>query len=160
MLNGDKLEAASDFAAYLRAEKLNPVWAGIHNAWKAVYKGKPLLYIRLDCRLWNANINAKWVITPYLINLDSYEDEIIKEGLQDMVLSGFWYCKVTVNGEYCGNRCARAADKTILGKDLKGLCNGNFYSGRNWVWYYDPDEKTIESIKRLLEFEKQARAKK
>jgi len=151
-LDGDALEAASAFVAYLQADKLKLVWAGIHNAWKAAYKGKPVLYIRLNCRLWDENIYAKWVVTPYLMNLFEYEDEIIREGLQNSVWNGLWRCKA------CGHGCSPGVDKTILGKELTGLCNGNFFSGRNWVWFYDPDEMTVVSIKKLLEMEKRARA--
>jgi len=49
------------------------------------------------------------------------------------------------------------ATKIILGKELKGLCNTNFFCGRNWVWFHDPDEMTIDRIKKLLEWEKRAR---
>ena len=133
---------------------MNLGWAGIHNAWKASYKGKPILYIRLNNKLWNENKYAKWVITPYLVNINEYEDEIIKEGWQDLIWNGLWYCKTFASGEYYGNGCAPGIDKTILGKELKNLCNGNFFSGRNWVWFHDPDEISINCIKKLLELEK------
>ena len=159
-LDGETFEAASDFARYMQTNKMTLRWAGIHNAWKAAYKGKPILYIRLNCKYRNEDKYAKWVITPYLINLKKYEDEITKEGLRDFVLNGFWRCQVFAYGVPCGNGCAPGTDKTILGKELKNLCHGNFYSGRNWVWFYDPDEMAINCIKKLLDLEKQARDEK
>jgi len=152
LLEGEPLKAALDFVAYLQADKLKLVWAGIHNAWKAAYKGKPLLYIRLLCKRWSEDKVAKWVVTPYLMHLHEYEDAIIKEKGQELIWNGLWRCKA------CGHRCTSVVNKTILGKELRNLCNGNFFCGRNWVWFYDPDKTAIARIKRLLELEQKARA--
>jgi len=59
LLEGSALTEASNFSAYLKENKVNLKWAGIHNAWKADYKGKPLLYLRLNCKPWNRETNAK-----------------------------------------------------------------------------------------------------
>ena len=150
-LDGDTLASAANFIAYLRAEKLIPRWAGIHNAWKASYKGKPLYYIRLNNKKWNRDEYAKWVVTPYLMHLDTYETDIIEDGRRDFVLDGFWRCKA------CGNGCAPGVDKTVFGAEQKNLCHGNFYSGRNWVWFYNPDDAAIGYIKKLLKMEQSAR---
>jgi len=152
--NGETLETALDFIDYLRAKKMNPAWAGVHNAWKCNCKAKPICYIRLNCKLQNENRHAKWAVTPYFMNISDYEDKIIKAGWQDLIWNGLWRCKS------CGNGCPPGVNKTILGKELKSLCHGNFYSGRNWVWFYDPDEMTISQIKTLLDWEKEARKAK
>jgi len=151
-LEGGTLNAALDYVNYLRENKMNLKWAGIHNAWKAACKGKPIIYVRLDCKHRNEDKTAKWAVVPYLVNMHEYEDEIIMEGLQDLVCDGFWRC-IT-----CAYGCNPGADKTIAGNELTGLCCGNFYSGRNWVWFYDPDETTISCTKKLLDMEKKARA--
>ena len=151
-LDGETFEAASDFARYMQTNKMTLRWAGIHNAWKAAYKGKPVCYIRLNFKLWNEDKYAKWTVVPYLMNLNAYEDEIINEGWQDFIWNGLWRCKA------CGHRCTSVVNKTILGKELRNLCNGNFFCGRNWVWFYDPDKTAIARIKRLLELEQKARA--
>lgn len=159
-LDGAMLEAALDFAGSLRADGLKLGWAGVHNAWKAMYKGKPLLYIRLNNQRWNGDQCAKWVVTPYLMNLGAYEEDIVAAGWQDLVLDGLWRCKVAVNQAHCGHGCAPGVDRTMLGKSTGNLCNGNFYGGRNWVWFYEPDETAIRCIGALLALEKRARAEK
>lgn len=89
-----------------------------------------------------------------------YENDIIRDGLEDFVWNGLWHCKVIADGETCGNGCAPGVDKTLLGKRINHLCNGNFYAGRNWIWFYDPDETAIHCVKKLLAMEMRARAEK
>ena len=155
----EALKTALDFIAYLRENKIKPVWT-LHNAWKGTYKGKVIYYIRLPLyrghfrspkRSSDADWMRSWVFTPYLHNINRYEDQIMEEGLQDLVWDNLHYCKP------CAHRkCLPECDKVILGKELKNLCRGDLYGGCA-VWFVSPDETTINGIKRLLELEKKAR---
>ena len=148
-LDGRMLKTALDFVAYLRADKMNPAWT-LHNAWKAAYKGKPIFYIRLGKEWVRKTENVKWVFTPYLNHIDEYEDEIFKENWQHMIWDDLHYCR------NCGHKCPPGI-KSILGKEFSGLCHGIFYGGRLPVSFVNPDEAAINRIKKLLEFEKNAR---
>jgi len=76
--------------------------------------------------------------------LGEYEDAIINDGLQNIVWNGIKYCSSCTG-------CAPGRDVTLLGKECKGLCHAPV------VTVCDPDEATVNGIKRLLELEKQAR---
>jgi len=156
-VEGEVLKNSLDFVAYLRENKTKPVWT-LHNAWKGTYKGKVLYYIRLPlyrAHFWSgkhapgAEWTRSWVITPYLHNINTYEDQVMAENLQHLVWDNLHYCRP------CDHRLC-PADRTILGKELKGLCNGDLYGGTA-VWFVNPGETTICGIKRLLELEKKAR---
>lgn len=144
-LDGDMSKAALDFVAYLRANKMSPTWANA-NAWKASYKGKGICYVRLEKEgFWDRK--GLWVITPLIDHYDEIEDVIMHEGLQTIIWDNLYYCK------QCHPAPCNIRDMTILGKEFKGLCGG-----RPPVWFWDPDETTINCIKRMLELEKKARA--
>ena len=157
-LTGDNQKRALEFMAYLRDNKIKPVWA-IQNGWKATYKGKVIYYIRLP--RYNSHFrNLKqsdgtdwensWVFTPYLHNMSSYEDLVINAGLREFVLNGLHYCVP------CAHRlCPK--EKTIFGNKIENLCGGDLYGGMA-LWYVNPSETEMRYLKKLLEFEKQARA--
>ena len=152
-LNDNELATAQSFIVYLRADKMNPRWAGVHSTWNCNYKGKIICYIRLGRKWLGKADNVKWEISPNLINMSEYENEIIDENMQNYIWDGLAHCRA------CNNGCAPGAEKTILGKDCTGLCNGMFYSGRFPISFVNPDETAINCIKKLLELEKQARIK-
>ena len=164
-LDGETLESALGFTAFMRDNKMKFSWAGIHNAWKASSKGRCICYINLN---W---INVKWLVTPYLERIKDYEETITGEGLQDYVLDNVIYCAHADKYErpegsppvrhfglnYPCNiwGCAPGKTITLFGREIKNkCCNLN----RRFYWFKDPDEKEIEVVKRLIELEKQARA--
>ena len=156
-LDGDIKKSALDFIAYLREIKMKPVWA-VQNGWKATHKGKVLYYIRLpryDSHFRNLKQSAEtdwknsWVFTPYLHNMNKYEESVINENLREFVLGGLHYCVP------CAHRLC-PAERTIFGSKIKNLCGGDLYGGMA-LWYVNPNETEIGCLKKLLEFEKQAR---
>jgi len=157
-LIGDNQKRALEFIAFLRENKIKPVWA-IQNGWKATYKGKVLYYIRLP-RYGSHFRNLKqsdgtgwensWVFTPYLHNLNAYEGQVIEQNLREFVLSGLHYCVP------CAHRLC-PAERTIFGSKIENLCGGDLYGGMA-LWYVNPNESEIENLKKLLEFEKNSRA--
>ncbi len=151
LLDGDMKMTALNFVAYLREKKMPPKYAGINNAWKIDYKGKCLLYIRL-CDLNPSGEKKKWVINPYLLHIQKYEDLIINEGLQNFIWDNMHHCINVLRGGCNSHNCSPGKNITLLGKEIKSVCRG-----RQPVWFFDPDKTAIDCIKKLLEFEKNAR---
>ena len=158
-LDGDELENALDFIAHLRSNKMNPRWAGVHNTWNCNYKGKIICFIRFGITWhakWKTN-KIKWEISPNLININAYENEIINENMQNSIWDGLVYCKSCINSNGSMRKCSPGVNKTVLKKDIIGICGG-FYDGRKPISFQNPDKTAINHIKRMLDLEKQARA--
>jgi len=156
-LTGDNKQRALDFVAWLRANKMSPAWK-ITNGWSNSSRGI-LYYIRLplyDSHFRNLKQSdgiaweKSWVLTPYLHHIEQYEELIIKENLQDFILSGLHYCTP------CPHRFC-ATEKTVFGNTIKNLCKGDLYGGLA-LWYVNPSETELIQLKRLLKLEKQARS--
>ena len=156
VLCGEMKNNALGFIAYLRANKIKPVWA-VTNGWRGTYKGKVLYYIRLY-NGWKEEEHMKdkygkhsWVVTLYIEhNMYKYEDDIMKEGLQNFIWNNVhdcMLCRVPCHGKNPPHK-----DMTVLGKEIKRLCRG-----RPLTWVFDPDEAALNCIKRLLELEQKAR---
>jgi len=163
-LEGDTKKSSLDFIAHLRENKMKPVWT-VANGWKSMCKGKPIYCTRLPSREnggedWCFRTKKpsdmtewvhSWVIYPYLNHINEYEDIIIDKGWQDLIWDNMCYCQT------CSNGCAPGVTKTIVGKELKGLCLCGTHSGCLRVLFVNPDETTITVLKKLLELERQAR---
>ena len=136
---------------------MNPRWAGVHNTWNCNYKGKTICFIRLGTT-WHAKKvgKIKWEISPNLININAYENEIIDENMQNYIWDGLVYCKSCINSNGLMRDCSPGLNKIVLKKNISGICVG-FFNGRKPISFQNPDEEAINIIKRLLELEKQAR---
>jgi hypothetical protein len=145
-----------NFIAWLRENKMKPKFAGLHNAWNASNKGEMFYYIRLGVITGGypgSNYPNKWVVTPYLINMRDYEDKIFAEGLQDFVWDHVNQCNICA--EKCGEKSSKK--RTILGKEFTRFgCNGFEYK----LWVNRADEAAINSLKKLLLWEREARKNK
>lgn len=151
-LNNTMLESALDFVAFMRAEKMNPAWAGVHNAWRANSRSKPLCYIRLGKEWIRKTEGVKWVVVLYLDNMDDYAGDVINAGWQSIIWDDLHYCRKPD----CPYNCSTVRTKLILGKEFSGLCP-TFYNKVNFV---NPSKADLEIITRLLEFEREARKRK
>jgi len=154
-LKGEYWGNVLNFIAWLRENKMKPKFAGLHNAWNASNKGEMFYYIRLGVITGGypgSNYPNRWVVTPYLINMRDYEDKIFAEGLQDFVWDHVNQCNI------CAGKCGEKSSKkrTILGKEFTRFgCNGFEYK----LWVNRADEAAINSLKKLLLWEQQARNK-
>jgi len=148
-LEGAMLESVLNFVTLLRTEKMNPGWAGVHNAWRANCKGRPLCYIRLGKEWIRKTEGVKWVVVLYLDNIDDYADDIINEGWQNIVWSDLHYCRKP----NCPYNCSSGRTKLILGKEFSDLCP-TFINKANFV---NPGEEELKIVTRLLGFEREAR---
>jgi len=183
-VDGDNLKIALNFIAYLRENKIKPTWA-VQNGWTGMCKGKVLYWIRLPqvkshldagkpthCHFQTIKPSDKshwtesWVITPYLSNIETYKNIVIDEGMNMFVLDNMHYHEARMLNGTCdiqrasgeSKQCNPGVTRTILGKEVKGICHGDLY-GTITTWFTNPNEIEIEYIKRLLELEQQARIK-
>jgi hypothetical protein len=91
------------------------------------------------------------------VDIDKHEKLITEEGLQQIIWDNISYC-VHKNNE--GRKdlgcsptkgCAGGMAKTFLGKEFTGVC-------RHGTWYvFNPDEATLNGVKKILEIDKEAR---
>ena len=157
VLDGGMKDAALEFCAYLRANKMKPVWS-VTNGWKAMHGKKAILYIRLATDDWKTakHLSKKyskhsWVVTLFIErNLNKYQDAIMQEGLQDFVWENVHHCMACRSP--CHGMLPPHRDVTVLGKEIKRLCHS-----RELTWVFDPDAAAIEKIKKLIALEIQAR---
>ena len=176
-LEGENLRIALDFIVYLRENKIKPTWT-VQNGWAGTNKGKPLYWIRLpqvkshldaESPTHNhfrtikpsdkTNWTKSWVITPYFLNLNAYENIILNEGFNNFYLDNIHYCRPNCksNGEPGNKSCYPGVNRKLFGNEVKGICTGSHY-GVMMAWFANPNEAEIKQIKRLLELERQARA--
>ena len=155
-LDGGMKKAALDFIAYMRENKMKPVWA-VTNQWKAMYRGKCICRIYIKNGEYDDRLCASpfWVVRLDPLYLNEYEESILSEGLQNMIWDNASYCVHKKSGTGCNPNkpCVGGRTMTLFGNEIKGICvcpiNVNIC---------DPDDATINRIKKLLAFEKKARA--
>ena len=155
-LNGEMKESALNFAAWMGESKMPLKWAGIHNTWKAMCKGKAICYVRLYNDGWSNAEHLKnvygqhlWVVTPYLSNLDSYTETVISGNMHNFIWENVHHCM------FCRTPChgnPPGKDVVVLGKEIKSIC-----IGRQLVWAFDPNGAGMSILKRLLTLEQQSR---
>jgi len=173
-LGDDLRNIAMSFVVWLRENKMPLRWGpSSANSWTSNYKGKPICGIGLweQCQLGHHRdyVDRRpgnqpcWIITPKLTNLELYSDSIFNMGLQDFIWSNAKSCVYSERNPNYGMKkapgcnpnksCRLGKDITVLGKVIKYNCGGFALSFGN------PNETTLNSIKRLLELEKNAREK-
>ena len=143
---------ALDLVAWFRKNKMAPGWSGVSNAWNANCKGKAICKISLLNDGWSADNHSTWNVLLYLENIHEYEDSIIREELQEIILSRISKCTYCLSGT---KHCAGGFVKTVLGKEYKGICYSYCYP-----MIYDPDTAMIDNIQKLIGMEQKARVNK
>ena len=131
-------KAALDFAGFIRAGKMTPVWAS-KNAWKVNYKGKVLCYIRTAGTAHYHNLDdGSWHI-----NFAVYSDYTYDVPVSDEAIKGIWdkirFCRKCAN-----NNCAPAKRLTINGKVFDKICH-------QWLVIKNPDAEMLKCVKKLVE---------
>ena len=170
-LHGNVLQIAQDFVVFMRANTMSPAYQPSLR-FKCNCKGKTICTISLPrafpnpnpyrdnefAQAWmnEENRTNQWVVIPQLDHLCEYEDLIddeMKETLWDeknmYTCNGCW--KSNANFPQPRDMCGPRPVRTLLGREFQGLCNRGFF------WFFTPDEVTITYIKKLLEWEQQAR---
>ena len=157
-LDDESAAAAFEFVAWLRANNMQPVWTN-WLTWRAVYKGEVICSVQLP---FPGHLRP-WTVTPALCYAENYQNSIINEGLRDIYMKNtavFCVHGPGQTGVGCSPNkpCAGGKTKTFLGKELAGICGSNCNSSFLKIW--DPSEKDVKGIKRLLELEQKAREAK
>ena len=141
-------EAATDFAEYMRVNKMPLKWAST-NRYKALQKKTAICWVDLNQRALSP---IKWRIGIVLTNIAEYENFILNEGWQDFILEKIVHCKPCNPDRLCsgGNKLS------ILGKDFIGICQKIIFH-KIRIEFDDPNEEVITRIKKLMELEQQTR---
>ena len=142
-LEGDRRQNALDFIAYLRENKLNPVWTAT-NAWWVNYKGKRLVSIRVRGintagMSWGYGLDpGSWHIGHWLQGFN-FPDNLNDE-LKQFIWANMQPCKHCM----C---CAPGHSGEFLGKKFETVC---------YFRIENPDSTGLEFTKNLLECKKKA----
>jgi hypothetical protein len=119
----------------------------IDGAWKATYKGKGI------CMIWLSKNH--WIACPYIDYTKDFEAYIANENLQSIIWDNLFICR-KCNSRLCSSQANKAEEtftgfnKTYFGKEFENIC-------KFWDAYFqNPDEKTINCIKRIIDFKKNA----
>jgi len=144
LLDGELQENALKFAAYLNENELSPIslpykmdngrTIGVKIPHNGYYLGWMLV-----------RENGEWLFQIFNFldfgeNIHSDEkDEAFKKTVHD---------HVSICGAPCHDECWRAKDVKIFGKEFKSVCSQHSHD------FVNPDGKTIEHIKKLIEYSK------
>jgi hypothetical protein len=132
-LSGDALKNALDIVAYLRENKMTPVWSAT-NAWTVSYKTFRVCFIRMHGSADYHKLDVgSWHILPFI---GEYEKKSLPDELKEIVWANKKNCKI------CG-QCALKLDN-IFGKKFTNSCEGS-------ILFLNPDNKAIECVKKLIE---------
>ena len=146
-LDGDLQENALKFVAYLNENELSPILLpykmdngktiGVKIPHNGHYLGWMLVKEKGE---WMFQI-FNFLDFGQSIHTDE-KDEAFKKAVYD---------HVDICGSPCHDECWRAKDVKIFGKEFKSVCSQH---SRDFI---NPDEKTIDYIKKLIGYSKNAR---
>ena len=133
VLSGDALKNALDFVAYLRENKLNPIWSAT-NVWKVSSKTFNVCFIRLHgAAPYHGLAEGEWNISPFI---GEYEASLLSDENKEIAWANKKDCPS------CG-QCALKLD-TVFGKKYDYVCEGA-------IRFRNPDTDAIECAKRIVE---------
>ena len=143
-LDGDRKKNSLEFVAYLRANKLNPLWA-TPLSWKVSLKNEGVCYIKLFAGGrpgYNDREAGDWIVNPHGGFKGGYESIFSDDKGKEISWANIKYCigcsKVCV-GEKKWRRVS------VLGREFDKVCKNVVF---NWS---NPDADTIEYIKKMIE---------
>jgi len=136
VLDGEKQSNALDFVAYLRANKLNPIWSA-KNVWTVSSKTFRICFIRLHGAADYHNLEVgSWNISPFI---GEYDEDMLADEDKEIVWANKKDCQT------CG-QCALKLNG-IFGKKFTNSCECS-------ILFINPDSKTVECAKKLSELRK------
>ena len=160
--SGEKKENALGFVVWLRENKLSPRFSrSSPNSWEIDYKSKCICNLVIA---YSSKSRDDWRIDLKLTHLDVFSEKIMSENLQEIIWNGTSYCRYGERSPYFGmakapgcnpkKPCKFGKTITVLGKEFTQCC---IHADGRSVSFTNPDDVTLEGIKKLLELEKQAR---
>ena len=147
-LGGDTRQSALDFVEYLRENNMQPQWSSA-NSWKFSYKGKGAGHIRIEKDAWSPSPDNDFT--------KEFEDFVIKEGLRDFLWANPAYCRPECHRHTCAKRHGKTAEtytgvtRKLFGKEFENMC-----ASGGVRFPYNPDEKMVGYIKKLIDFRRRA----
>ena len=136
VLSGEVLKNALDFVAYLRDNKLNPIWSA-QNAWKVSSKTFTVCFIRLYGAAEYHGLSAgEWNITPFI---GEYGADDLSAGNKKIALDNKKNCSP------CGI-CALQLDK-IFGEKFPTACEASIH-------FHNPNSAAVECAKEIVALRK------
>lgn len=147
LLDGEMKKNALDFITYLRENKIT---ISISNAsqgtWKVCYKGKGL------GRIWVHK--NRWIACPYAVYTEEFESYMTNENMQNIIWNNLFICH-RCQPHICAPQANKSEEafvgntKKYFGKEFNNIC-------KHWDAYFrSPDEKTINCLKKMIDFKKQ-----
>lgn len=133
VLTGAARENALELAAYLRA---NEMTVGAHG--EVGYKGSVMCYIHIDGLEEQPGPWTVWTEGDYS---NAPEDSRVDEQTKEIAHANVNFCAS------CGGDCRPGKRKLIFGKEFDHVCSAD-------MAFNNPDARTIDCIKKLLEIRK------
>jgi len=142
VLADDVHEMASDFVAFLRANKLTTPWSAT-NSWKIRFKGKDVGFLSTygTAAYRGLTVNS-WQIcfTAHDFACDDTalgESCVLSDIQKNIVWSKLSNCQ---NHPY---QCNPGKSMTILGKKIENVCH-------QWLYLTNPDIESLDCAKKLI----------
>lgn len=137
-LCGGALKTALDLTAFLRENKMKPVWSAA-NVWKVTYKTYTVCFMRLyGAAEYHGLQEGTWQMIPFI---GEYEVSALPDADKEIV----WKNKRTCAN--CGVCCLQL--EHVFGKAYDHACEKS-------VVFINPDARDAECIKKLIELRKNA----
>jgi len=134
ILTGETQKNALDFAAYLKANEMDG--EGPHG--EVSCKGKCVCYVHMD---GNPEKPGPWTIWPEGDFSGEHKDVPMNERMKEIAWANVNFCG------NCGGGCSPGSQKVIFGKAFDHVCSAP-------MAFCDPDAKTLECVKKLLDMRK------
>ena len=138
-LNGDALQNAQDFAAFLADSDMQFVRGGGYWAdklyWCVNYKDESVCYILLE--------DSSWTVWSDDSDYNSFEDFPLGEDMKEIAWKHLGICD---NAERCFDGCARKR-KVFFGKEFDNVCGTS-------MKFENPNAEMVECLKKLMEIRK------
>lgn len=114
--------------------------------WKVCYKSKGL------GRIWV--YKNEWIVCPYADYTDEFESYMKNENMQDIIWDNLFICH-RCHPRSCAPQAVKSEEaftghtKKYFGREFNNIC-------KHWDAYFrNPDAKTVNCIKKMIEFKKQ-----
>jgi len=131
------------FLDYCKTKKISYPWSSL-NTWALKSKGKRIGYIHIG----DETDPLDWTVWLHLTELFQYDEFLIQENLQSIILNALKHCTG------CIAYCAPGYTDKILGKEYCALCRAMLYVDKNnqCIQFNKPDAEAMEKLKRIIDF--------
>ena len=135
------------FLDYCKAKKVSYSWSST-NTWTLKAKGKSIGFIWIgDKEATKRSDYLHWAVGLGFVELHQYDDFIVKESLQSIILNSLMHCT------NCNAYCVPGYTEKILEKKYHNLCRGMYIlDEKTCLNFKNPATEAIEKVKRIIDF--------